>query len=183
MKEVDYNNEFRKIDGLLGYEINGYGVIKATKRPQKPGCGNYQRIGRIIKPFNTKNGYKSVILTNKDGIKKHFFVHRLVATCFKLNPNPDKFNLTNHIDGNRQNNYWRNLQWCSSSMNVKHGFDKLGRIGKRGSSNYFSKIKESDIPIIIEMCKTMKHADIAKIYNLHKGTISNIKTKRIWKHL
>lgn len=64
-----------------------------------------------------KLGYQRVELT--DGGNRHSFgLHRLVATAFvenKLNK-PE----VNHIDGNKQNNFFSNLEWVTRSENMKH---------------------------------------------------------------
>ena len=68
------------------------------------------------------NGYKKVKLS-KDGKKHWFNVHRLVAKIFVLNPNNNLY--VNHKDGDKQNNHYTNLEWCSASENIKHAV-KLG---------------------------------------------------------
>lgn len=67
-------------------------------------------------------GYKKVQLI----LKNHnhtVFVHRLVAESF-IKRVPEK-NEVNHVDGNKLNNHFSNLEWCNRSENVRHAF-KLG---------------------------------------------------------
>ena len=62
-------------------------------------------------------GYKRVTLYNKP-YKKRFFIHRLVALYFV-----DGFseNLqVNHIDGDKLNNHYKNLEWVTQSQNEQH---------------------------------------------------------------
>lgn len=66
------------------------------------------------------NGYERVTLW-KDGEGKHFLVHRLVAKAFI--PNPNNYEMVNHIDGNKRNNNVENLEWCSASHNMKHAYE------------------------------------------------------------
>lgn len=49
------------------------------------------------------------------------YVHRLVANLYLQN----KYNLpdVNHIDGNKLNNNFSNLEWTTKSDNSKHAFD------------------------------------------------------------
>lgn len=44
--------------------------------------------------------------------------HRLVAMLFLDNPKNEK--VVNHIDGNKLNNHYENLEWCSHYHNNKH---------------------------------------------------------------
>lgn len=60
-------------------------------------------------------GYKQV--RYKD---KVLHVHRLVAT--KYVPNPLNKPCVNHIDGNKLNNNYANLEWCTHAENNRHAF-------------------------------------------------------------
>lgn len=64
-----------------------------------------------------ENGYKYYRLS-KNGSKKMFYAHRLVAEAFIENPN--NLPVVNHIDGNKINNHVSNLEWVSYSENVSH---------------------------------------------------------------
>jgi len=100
LKRTKYPNE------LQGYGVGYNGLI-------------FGRSGMFLK-YRNKNGYNIVGLQiNKK--KKMFFVHRLVAEYFVA---PKRGNLqVNHIDGNKQNNDFRNLEWVTPSQNTKHAYD------------------------------------------------------------
>ena len=73
-----YNNKelWATIKGYEGlYEVSNYGNVRSLK---------YGKI-KILKPAKNKFGYYHVILC-KNGIKKDFTVHRLVANAFIENP-------------------------------------------------------------------------------------------------
>lgn len=79
----------------------------------------FNKKGKIIIPFyESKKGYYQVTLI-KDGKKKHYRVHRLVASAFLENP----FNYTdvNHKDENKTNNHVDNLEWCTRKYNNNYG--------------------------------------------------------------
>jgi hypothetical protein len=46
-------------------------------------------------------------------------VHRLVATAFVPNPSPEKFDIVNHINHDRQDNRAENLEWTDASGNAQ----------------------------------------------------------------
>jgi hypothetical protein len=48
----------------------------------------------------------------------NWLVHRLVATLFVPNSNPDLYTVVNHIDGDRHNNNYTNLEWCTQKQNL-----------------------------------------------------------------
>lgn len=66
-----------------------------------------------------KHGYLIVKLY-KDGHRATKRVHVLVAEHFV--PNPDNLPVVNHIDGNKKNPYYTNLEWCTYSENTKHAY-------------------------------------------------------------
>lgn len=67
-----------------------------------------------------QNGYFYITLSiNKK--PKRITVHRLVAMMFVENPfNKD---IVNHIDGNKQNNHYTNLEWVTQQENTQHAWD------------------------------------------------------------
>lgn len=108
---------------------------------------NYNHSGEIIqlKTFKSKStGYLYLTLCrNKDG--KHYtkWVHRLVAETFLQRK--DKKQVVNHKNGIKTDNRVENLEWCSQSYNVLHGFKVLGRkpnitmLGRSGAKSPTSK--------------------------------------------
>ncbi len=75
--------------------------------------------GRILKPAKTKAGYFRVTLYNEYE-QKAFSVHHLVAFAFI-----DGYfegAETNHIDGCKLNNMFKNLEWCTMSENRLHAY-------------------------------------------------------------
>lgn len=74
---------------------------------------------RPVKPYIDSTGYKVVSIRNKAGETLVRKIHRLVAEAFV--PNPDNYNIVNHIDENKENNNASNLEWCTLKENANHG--------------------------------------------------------------
>lgn len=53
-------------------------------------------------------------------VHKSFRVHRLVAKLFVKNSDKNKNIIVNHIDGNKLNNNYKNLEWTTITGNNKH---------------------------------------------------------------
>ena len=62
------------------------------------------------------DGYLQVKLT-KDGKRKSPLVHRLVAEAFVPRNGGDQ---VNHMDRDKVNNHFSNLEWCDHSHNQRH---------------------------------------------------------------
>lgn len=104
---------WKDIDEYEGlYQISSLGRVKSLKGNRK-----IHLIEKIILLSNTHNGYKSVSLS-KNGKRKSFRVHRLVAKSFLENPLEKPY--INHKDCNRTNNNINNLEWITQKENIKH---------------------------------------------------------------
>jgi hypothetical protein len=84
------------------------------------------RKGKQLKPKIDKYGYETIVLT-KNGIRKNYTVHKLVALAYV--PNPENRATINHIDGNKRNNHVSNLEWATEKENQVHKW-------KSGLANY-----------------------------------------------
>jgi len=74
---------------------------------------------KFLQPDITREGYEQVTLAiNKQPVR--FKVHRLVAKFFCKNDNPEIKIQVNHIDGDKKNNHFSNLEWCTAEYNNKH---------------------------------------------------------------
>ena len=110
------------------YMVSNWGRVKSM---------NYNHSGKekILKPGKDKNGYLKVGLC-KNGKVKTFYVHKLVAEAFLLNPN--NLPCINHKDENKQNNSVNNLEWCSYSYNINFG-TRNKRMAKKNTNGKRSK--------------------------------------------
>lgn len=98
----NYKQFYQK--GRTLYFISRYGNVLSTNNPDSS-----PETWHLIATYNGK-GYRRVRLQGKT-----FKVHRLVAEAFL--PNPDNLPYVLHIDGNRENNNCRNLEWSAKQSN------------------------------------------------------------------
>lgn len=67
---------------------------------------------RLLREYKCGD-YKAVSLNGKTCL-----LHRVIASTFL--PNPNKYPVVNHKDGNKYNNKVENLEWCSYAYNTRH---------------------------------------------------------------
>ena len=98
----DIFEDLKDYEGL--YQINKNGDIFS------------KYYNKIMSPTNEK-GYLRISLT-KDGIRKTYRIHRLLAIQYI--PNPDNLPEVDHIDRNKLNNDLSNLRWCDRITNANN---------------------------------------------------------------
>lgn len=122
-KKKYLNEEWRPIKGYEGlYEVSNFGRVKSL------GKGKTWKGEKILKLCTNYGGYSLAHLC-KEGTRKHYTVHRLVATSFI--PNPDNLPCINHKDCNPLNNCVWNLEWCDYKYNNSYGDAQRKRIENR----------------------------------------------------
>ena len=116
---------WKDIEGYEGlYQVSDKGEVRSLDRTERSKGNSYrQRKGMLLKQRIDKYGYYKVNLY-KDSKLKTFVVHRLVAVAFV--DNPMDLPVVNHIDGDKTNNHFSNLEWCTVQENTHHATYVLG---------------------------------------------------------
>lgn len=107
------------VPGFEGlYQVSTRGRVRSVGMWVNSSYGSKQfREGRILKPGRSNNGYLHVTLF-RDGKRRTFSVHRLVAMAWI--DNPENKPQVNHRDEGKSNDVY-NLEWCTSSENINYG--------------------------------------------------------------
>lgn len=91
------------------YQVSSHGRLRSVS-------------GKLLR-LQTAAGYLKVQLKRLPAKPKMFQVHRLVAYMFcpahRSDLDPDNL-VVNHLDKNKSNNHFTNLQWCTISENTIH---------------------------------------------------------------
>ncbi len=86
-----------------------------------------KKSNKFMKTPPNGDGYCMVGLF-KDGKRKTFKIHRLIALHYI--PNPNNYECVDHKDRNRQNNSIDNLRWVTNQMNCQNrGVSKNNKLG------------------------------------------------------
>ena len=103
----NFNKEqWRDVDGYEGmYQVSDLGRVRSK----------YSGEWKVMKAIKRLDGYLSVDLW-KNGKKKNFLIHRLVASAFIPNTDSSKTQI-NHINEEKSENRVSNLEWCTAQDN------------------------------------------------------------------
>lgn len=164
------------------YQISNFGNVRSLDRVVERKHLHPNKVkGRVLSPFTNRDGY--LYYCTYIGRKKIMvFPQREVAIHFIENPlnKPE----VNHIDGNKKNNHYSNLEWCTRKENVNHS-DKMGLRNLNGENSPLSKLKNSDVFEIRKLFSSgnVTKAFLSKKFGVASNTITGIVERRYWKHI
>ena len=151
------------------YEVSSLGRVRNRKT------------GKIVKGCVGIRGY--VQLNIFHGNKRYTrTVHQLVANAFI--PNPNNLPQVNHKNGIKTDNSVDNLEWVTSSENIKHAF-ATGLKTQYGESNPANKYPKNKIIEVCELLQSGKYTckEIASITGVHPEIIGHISRKERWQKI
>jgi len=142
----------KKIEGFEDYCITEDGRVISTK---------YGKNKELKLTINGK-GRPTVKLFGNT--KKSIAVHRLVATAYV--PNPNNKLQVNHIDGDKTNNHYTNLEWVTDMENKEHAFD----------NNLIKKYPQPFRRKVAAMYGTGNYTmiQVAKMFGISNGSVQNM---------
>jgi hypothetical protein len=135
---------------------------------------------KTLKVAIGNSGYHQVSL--RDGKRLHRTrAHVLVADHFCEGKTKERF-CVNHIDGNKLNNYFENLEWCTRAENSKHAF-RTGLCDYKGEKSVHAKITEAQAIAIKYKFIGFTESQLSKVFGIGRRHINDIKNGVCWKHI
>ncbi len=134
---------------------------------------------KFVKQKQDKRGYMRVWFS-EDGKQKWRLVHRLVATAFY---GESQLPQVNHMDGDKTNNHFQNLEWCTSSHNIRHSLATgLASMDKLQAHNEKIRKVSREVVALADMCQRYgmySFQKLAELIGVHTMTIHDaIKRRR-----
>ena len=148
--------EWKDIEGFEDYQVSNLGRVYS------------KRTETILKVHPDSKGYLRVKFSRHN--KGYTFkVHRLVAQAFI--PNPNNMPQVNHIDENKLNNSFDNLEWCDNTYNHNYGTrDERARKTLTNRENESLPVKCIETGIIYpSICEAVRKTHIRNIGECCRG--------------
>ncbi len=149
------------------YEVSNLGRVRSLEHTVIRKNGVKLKVpGKILKPGTHRDGYLMVNLS-KNGVRRSFYLHRLVATAFI--PNSNNVSQVNHLNENKSNNEVSNLEWCTAKEN-----NNYGTRNKRASEKLQKQV------LCVELNQIFPSlTDAAKQLHLSVGNLSHVLAGRL----
>lgn len=191
MEEIWKDIKFTEVDGIEYnyeglYQVSNTGQIKSLRGKEK-----------ILKQDTSHGRYNKILLLDREGNRKHHFIHRLVAFMFVPNDNPTEKKVANHLNEDSFDNRAENLEWTTQQANINHGtrterMIATKRVRQKFDENYNKRCKgykathvESGEVLIFANINEVVSAGFSRImvYDCCNGkyrTHSSHKWEKIW---
>ncbi|GAA4401802.1 hypothetical protein GCM10023187_16330 [Nibrella viscosa] len=165
---------FDGVENPPRYEVSNYGRLRSFQSGVD---------GTIIKG-SIIQGYRSLNIRS-GGKTLNRYIHKLVAEHFVSRENSEK-TFVIHLDHDKQNNYYQNLQWVSKEEMIEHNRNNpnlKNRAVPRRTRNY--KLTESKVKIIKKLLRNDKNRlkMIAKQFGITHTQLNRIRSGENWKHV
>ncbi len=153
---------------------------------------------------NIKTKTTKYVILNKQGYYQIQFkkggktfcrkIHRLVAECFLEEPSEAirleaeaKYPFVvsvNHIDSDKTNNHYTNLEWCTMKGNAEHAQENNLVPALKGSLNGRAVLTED---LVHEICKFYEKGgmpkDAVSMFGISRQQATKIRSGHAWKHV
>ena len=137
---------------------------------------------------SNNNGYLRIILY-RNGKAYAFSIHQLVAMYFVNNPDTKTRTQVDHKDGNKQNNWFWNLEWVTPKENTQRAIqlgltDPRHRNQVKGSKSGVSVYNEDDAHNVCKLLEEgLSNKQIADKLKVSSEFVRSIKRGIAWKDI
>lgn len=131
----------------------------------------------FMNPSITNDGYFQTMFN-----RKSMKIHSLIAKAFV--ENPYGYKEVNHIDGDKLNCHYKNLEYCTRGHNIKHAY-KLKLRNSDGARKASSKLNEWKVKAIRTLYKYYPYTQtqLGECFNVTQAQIGSIVNYRSWNHI
>lgn len=137
--------------------------------------------GKVLKQTLDSKGYPAVIIHHNKK-QKCIRIHRELGIHFIPNPDPDRFNVIKHIDGDKTNYDLGNLEWTDMKGNTEHALRTGLHVPLSLEDGGNSKYTNEQIENICKMMASGEYTinEISTITGIPSGTVRYVKNGEAW---
>lgn len=154
------------------YEISNYGRVRSY-------CFDKEK-GRILKP-GVIRGFK-IVSMRTGGKSRTFLIHKLTAEAFVPRESEDQ-TVVIHLDGNKGNNYFKNLMWVTREEAYRRMFERYLEEYRKSNKviRRNAKLRPEDVKLLKSMLRRgIKQKVVAKLFAISEMQVTRIKRNENW---
>jgi len=156
------DEEFKPIPGFKNYEVSQYGNVHCLIT------------GSIVADIIDGKGYHIRKITDSSNIKRDMPLHRLIALAWIYNDDPVNKTQVDHIDGNKDNNSLKNLEWVTPQENINRA--RQNKLNNSKPSDH-TRMDKDTVKKLYLYCKNnpgYTTKDVSKMFKCSQATVRNI---------
>ena len=156
------------------YQISNFGNVRRWRIKRK--CWYY-----LKSSINGNVPYLAIDLS-KNGKRKRFLIHRLVAYSFCKRKGDCTY--IDHINNNTLDNRSLNLRWITQSENIKKSYDQNRKRKNRGELNGMNKFTKEEVLKIRDLNRLgVSKKIIVSKFNISYQHLRDILSGKRWGHI
>lgn len=157
------------------YFISNFGRVKSRDRTTQQ--------ERLVKGSINPNGsHRITIRLDSNRARKYVLVHRFVADHFVPQPS-EKHTYVVHLDFNKSNNHYKNLQWMTQAQLNEHAKNSPLYQQAQDKRRQHYKLTENKVRVIKKMLQSEKRTRlrvIAKRFGISHTQLNRIRNGENW---
>jgi hypothetical protein len=161
---------WKPIKGWNGkYWISSHGRFKSFGIKYSKKCPD----GYVTFGHKDTQGYKGVTMRGGPGVYISTRIHIIVCEHFN-GDRPDWAECVNHKDGNKKNNYYKNLEWSTIGNNVKHAVE-TGLMNLKGQNHPAAKLTNEKVIKMRELRKQgFTYSELGEMFGVERRQASDV---------